>query len=256
LGSLSSACAGSQSCSGGVRPLFGVGSERRLSTKEDVKSHCRDESVSLYVCRNAGCVVRSLPRSKYVISLVTDTFCVSPNSEPKLTAHRALGIALRRFLLQLRNQHHLACNSDCSGRICLLGLAPGVREGGAVIAQDQAESWCNTVSQPTIPAAGLTGCPVGHGRAPRALVAPASPSMPNTPDSEKAGGSDATEARVLMKSHLSSQILYSRLWRFPFKPPALLGVIGYVVGLSVRRPPSRHGTGPETEHGRRYPTRA
>ena len=26
-----------------------------------------------------------------------------------------------RFLLQLRNQHQLACNSDCSGRICLLG---------------------------------------------------------------------------------------------------------------------------------------
>jgi opacity protein-like surface antigen len=32
-------------------------------------------------------------------------------------------------------------------------------KGGAVIAQDRAESSCNTVSQPTIPAAGLTGCP-------------------------------------------------------------------------------------------------
>jgi opacity protein-like surface antigen len=32
-------------------------------------------------------------------------------------------------------------------------------EGGAAIAQDRAESSCNTVSQPTIPAAGLTGCP-------------------------------------------------------------------------------------------------
>jgi opacity protein-like surface antigen len=32
-------------------------------------------------------------------------------------------------------------------------------EGGAAIAQDRAESLCNTVSQPTIPAAGLTGCP-------------------------------------------------------------------------------------------------
>jgi opacity protein-like surface antigen len=32
-------------------------------------------------------------------------------------------------------------------------------KGGAAIAQDRAESWCNTVSQPTIPAAGLTGCP-------------------------------------------------------------------------------------------------
>jgi opacity protein-like surface antigen len=32
-------------------------------------------------------------------------------------------------------------------------------DGGAAIAQDRAESWCNTVSQPTIPAAGLTGCP-------------------------------------------------------------------------------------------------
>jgi hypothetical protein len=34
-----------------------------------------------------------------------------------------------RFLLQLRNQHRMACNSDCSGRICLLGPGPGVREG-------------------------------------------------------------------------------------------------------------------------------
>jgi opacity protein-like surface antigen len=32
-------------------------------------------------------------------------------------------------------------------------------KGGAAIAQDRAESWCNTVSQPTVPAAGLTGCP-------------------------------------------------------------------------------------------------
>ena len=32
-------------------------------------------------------------------------------------------------------------------------------KGGAAIAQDRAESWCNTVSQPTIPAAGLAGCP-------------------------------------------------------------------------------------------------
>jgi opacity protein-like surface antigen len=32
-------------------------------------------------------------------------------------------------------------------------------KGGAAIAQDRAESWCNTASQPTIPAAGLTGCP-------------------------------------------------------------------------------------------------
>lgn len=32
-------------------------------------------------------------------------------------------------------------------------------KGGAAIAQDRAESSCNTVSQPTIPAAGLTGCP-------------------------------------------------------------------------------------------------
>jgi opacity protein-like surface antigen len=30
---------------------------------------------------------------------------------------------------------------------------------GAAVAQDRAESWCNTASQPTIPAAGLTGCP-------------------------------------------------------------------------------------------------
>jgi len=30
-------------------------------------------------------------------------------------------------------------------------------KGGA--AQARAESWCNTVSQSTIPAAGLTGCP-------------------------------------------------------------------------------------------------
>ena len=30
-----------------------------------------------------------------------------------------------------------------------------------------------------------------------------------------------------MKSHrLSKKILYNPLWRFPFKPPALLGVIG------------------------------
>ena len=34
-----------------------------------------------------------------------------------------------RFLLQLRNQHQLACDSDCSARICLLGPAPGVLEG-------------------------------------------------------------------------------------------------------------------------------
>jgi opacity protein-like surface antigen len=32
-------------------------------------------------------------------------------------------------------------------------------KGGAAIAQDRAESSCNTASQPTIPAAGLTGCP-------------------------------------------------------------------------------------------------
>jgi opacity protein-like surface antigen len=32
-------------------------------------------------------------------------------------------------------------------------------KGGAAIAQDRAESWCNTGSQPTIPAAGLVGCP-------------------------------------------------------------------------------------------------
>jgi opacity protein-like surface antigen len=32
-------------------------------------------------------------------------------------------------------------------------------KGGAAVAQDRAESWCNTASQPTIPAAGLTGCP-------------------------------------------------------------------------------------------------
>jgi opacity protein-like surface antigen len=32
-------------------------------------------------------------------------------------------------------------------------------ESGAAIAQDRAESWCNTLSQPTVPAAGLTGCP-------------------------------------------------------------------------------------------------
>jgi opacity protein-like surface antigen len=32
-------------------------------------------------------------------------------------------------------------------------------KGGAAIAQDHAESWCNTGSQPTIPGVGLTGCP-------------------------------------------------------------------------------------------------
>jgi hypothetical protein len=32
-------------------------------------------------------------------------------------------------------------------------------EGGAAIAQDWAENSCNTASQPTIPGAGLTGCP-------------------------------------------------------------------------------------------------
>src|SRR5215475_12323594 len=37
------------------------------------------------------------------------------------------------------------------------------------------------------------------------------------------------EAGVLMKmkSRLFPRILYNRLWRFPFKPPALLGVIGF-----------------------------
>jgi putative transposase len=51
-------------------------------------------------------------------------------------------------------------------------------------------------------------------------------------DGGQAVGSAAVEARILIKSpipHLLSQnprILHNRLWRFPFKPPALLGVIG------------------------------
>src|ERR1700739_4888799 len=48
-------------------------------------------------------------------------------------------------------------------------------------------------------------------------------------DGGQAVGSDAIQARVLMKSRLLYQnpyIPYYRLWRFPFKPPGLLGVIG------------------------------
>jgi hypothetical protein len=48
-------------------------------------------------------------------------------------------------------------------------------------------------------------------------------------DGKQAGGSDAADARVLMMSHLRPKVLYNRLWRFPFKPPALLGVIGLPV---------------------------
>jgi putative transposase len=31
------------------------------------------------------------------------------------------------------------------------------------------------------------------------------------------------------------RILYNRLWRFPFKPPALLGVIGWTVGVAIKK---------------------
>jgi hypothetical protein len=54
-------------------------------------------------------------------------------------------------------------------------------------------------------------------------------------DGKQAGGSDAADARVLMMSHLRPKVLYNRLWRFPFKPPALLGVIGFA--------PTAHGSG-------------
>jgi hypothetical protein len=40
-------------------------------------------------------------------------------------------------------------------------------------------------------------------------------------------GSIAIEAFVLVKSHLSSRILYNRFWRFAFKPQSSAG--GYVI---------------------------
>src|SRR5262245_42575425 len=45
-------------------------------------------------------------------------------------------------------------------------------------------------------------------------------------NSRQAVGPAPAEAGLLIKSHPRPRILHNRLWRFPYKPPALLGVIG------------------------------
>ena len=67
----------------------------------------------------------------------------------------------------------------------------------------------------------------------------------------QAVGPDATEARILKSPIPCPSIPHNRLWRFPFKPPALLGVIG-----SPRHAPTyRPAPTSNTDNTKRSPRR-